>query len=179
MYRLFTSKDIIVYPDLEQCFHCLFGIFRVYFNIGSIDVVKKVAYVLLRFLYEPGIDRTSCRGVSILCTLAKPYQRGLPPFDIILEIFDRFLVSSVHGKKIFKNPSQFSVSNYHWLLFKVLSRLQRRFLFCFIFFPHFATTNLRIKGYSQQPIILELFFVSKALSLGVCFTFCICLCRGF
>ena len=48
---------------------------------------KNLVSVLLRFSYElPGSDSTGRKGVSALCTLAKPYKRaGCPPVDLNLE----------------------------------------------------------------------------------------------
>ena len=71
--------------------------------------------------------------------------------------------------------------------FKILLNFQYQFILgCFLrfwagcnegscfassFFPHFATTNLRIKGYSQQPIILEFFLFQRLCLLGFAYAF--------
>ena len=61
--------------------------FLVLVFIFAPSMSKNFASVLLRFSYElPGSDSTGRRGVSALCTLAKPYKRkSCPPVDLILE----------------------------------------------------------------------------------------------
>ena len=52
------------------------------------SILSKIfATVLLTCSYElPGSDSVDRRGVSAMCTVAKPYKRaGCPPIDLILE----------------------------------------------------------------------------------------------